>query len=181
MPSEEFALVASDEEMVAKLIGRRPMGTYTVVVRRDDGSPVVMENAPLFDDGRPMPTRFWLADSLLNRVVGRLESSGAIDIVEAEIGIEAIATIHEAYEAERDATLPDGHEGPRPSGGVGGTRIGVKCLHAHYAYLLAGGDDAVGRWVEDKLRADGDHFDPATPGVATQLARAAGEDSEISR
>ncbi len=40
-----------------------------------------------------------------------------------------------------------GHTGPRPFGGVGGTRQGVKCLHAHYAWLLAGGDDPVGRWV----------------------------------
>jgi hypothetical protein len=27
----------------------------------------------------------------------------------------------------------------------------VKCLHAHYAYFLAGGDDPVGRWVEERL------------------------------
>ncbi len=42
--------------------------------------------------------------------------------------------------------------GPRPSGGVGGTHTGVKCLHAHYAFHLAGGDDPVGRWVEDQTR-----------------------------
>jgi exopolyphosphatase/guanosine-5'-triphosphate,3'-diphosphate pyrophosphatase len=34
---------------------------------------------------------------------------------------------------------------------VGGTRRGVKCLHAHYAWFLAGGDDPVGRWVADRL------------------------------
>jgi exopolyphosphatase/pppGpp-phosphohydrolase len=34
---------------------------------------------------------------------------------------------------------------------VGGTRIGVKCLHAHYAWHLAGGDDPVGRWVAEQL------------------------------
>jgi hypothetical protein len=27
----------------------------------------------------------------------------------------------------------------------------VKCLHAHYAYHLAGGDDPVGRWVAARL------------------------------
>ena len=47
--------------------------------------------------------------------------------------------------------MPAGHEGPRPSGGVAGTRVGVKCLHAHYAWFLAGGDDPVGRWVEAHL------------------------------
>jgi hypothetical protein len=27
----------------------------------------------------------------------------------------------------------------------------VKCLHAHYAWYLSGGDDPVGRWVEQHL------------------------------
>ncbi len=40
---------------------------------------------------------------------------------------------------------------PRPTGGVGGTRRGVKCLHAHLAWWLVGGDDPVGRWVADRL------------------------------
>ena len=56
-----------------------------------------------------------------------------------------------AYAAERDAAIPPGHDGPRPSGGVGGTRQGVKCLHAHYAAHLAGFDDPVGRWVAVEL------------------------------
>jgi hypothetical protein len=29
----------------------------------------------------------------------------------------------------------------------------VKCLHAHYAYFLAGGDDPVGRWVDERLES----------------------------
>ncbi|MBV8461819.1 MAG: DUF501 domain-containing protein, partial [Acidimicrobiales bacterium] len=53
--------------------------------------------------------------------------------------------------AERDAALPPAHAGPRPSGGVGGTRAGVKCLHAHYAWYLAGGPDPVGEWVARQL------------------------------
>jgi hypothetical protein len=31
--------------------------------------------------------------------------------------------------------------------------VGVKCLHAHYAYLLAGGDDPVGHWVASRVSA----------------------------
>jgi hypothetical protein len=38
---------------------------------------------------------------------------------------------------------------------VGGTRRGVKCLHAHYAWYLVGGDDPVGRWVAEQLAAGG--------------------------
>jgi hypothetical protein len=55
------------------------------------------------------------------------------------------------YAAERDAAIPAAWDGPRPHGGVGGTRAGVKCLHAHYAWHLAGGADPVGVWVADQL------------------------------
>ena len=47
--------------------------------------------------------------------------------------------------------MPTGHSGPTPFGGVGGTREGVKCLHAHYAHWLAGADDPVGEWVHAQL------------------------------
>jgi hypothetical protein len=47
--------------------------------------------------------------------------------------------------------IPADWPGPRPHGGVGGTRNGVKCLHAHVAWWLAGGDDPVGRWVSEQV------------------------------
>jgi len=34
---------------------------------------------------------------------------------------------------------------------VGGTRRGVKCLHAHLAWWLAGGSDPVGAWTAGRL------------------------------
>ena len=34
---------------------------------------------------------------------------------------------------------------------MGGTGRGVKCLHAHYAFRLAGGDDPVGAWVAGEV------------------------------
>ncbi len=58
-----------------------------------------------------------------------------------------MAAAHARYAAERDGAVDPGHRGPRPSGGVGGTRQGVKCLHAHLAWWLAGGDDPVGEWT----------------------------------
>ncbi len=144
-----------DREAVAALLGRAPQGAFLVVVRNDRGAPVVIRNAPLLDDGRPMPTRYWLVDPDLNRRIGRLEAAGGVDRAEAEVDDDALAAAHRRYAAERDADLPVGHEGPRPSGGVGGTRTGVKCLHAHYAYLLAGGEDPVGEWIAERLREDG--------------------------
>ncbi|MEL6981182.1 MAG: DUF501 domain-containing protein [Actinomycetota bacterium] len=152
-----------DRERVMQLLGRTPQGRFEIVVRRDDGWPVVLRNAPLLCSGRPMPTRYWLIDRQLNRDVGRLESTGGVDRVEAEIGVEALAEVHAAYAAERDAAMPTDHDGPAPSGGVGGTRIGVKCLHAHYANFLAGNDDPVGHWVDDRLAELGRAFDRTVP------------------
>ena len=63
----------------------------------------------------------------------------------------ALDAAHRSYEAERDLLVPPGAD-PVPSGGVGGARAGVKCLHAHYAHTRSGGDNPVGAlvagWVE---------------------------------
>lgn len=142
----------ADRVEVERLLGRPARGGFDVVVRRADGSPVVIRNAPLLDDGTPMPTRYWLVGEPERTEVGRLESTGGVDAAEAEVDADELAAAHERYRAERDAALPPDHDGPRPSGGVAGTRVGVKCLHAHYAWFLAGGDDPVGRWVHQRLR-----------------------------
>jgi hypothetical protein len=99
-----------------------------------------------------MPTRYWLLAPRLVRQVATLEAAGGVRRAEAAVDRDALLAAHAAYAAERDAAIPADHAGPRPSGGVGGTRTGVKCLHAHYAWYLAGGDDPVGRWVEEQLR-----------------------------
>ena len=98
-----------------------------------------------------MPTRYWLVgpDDVLR--VSRLEAAGGVRRAEAAVDPDELADAHRRYAAERDAAIPGGYGCPRPSAGVGGTRQGVKCLHAHYAWHLAGGDDPVGRWVADHL------------------------------
>ena len=145
--SEALPGSPSDVERVGALLGRVPRGRFTVAVRGPDGEPVVIRNAPLLDDGTPMPTRYWLVGREEVVAVGRLEAHGGVRAAESEVGAAALADAHRRYAAERDAEVPVRHTGPRPSGGVGGTGAGVKCLHAHYAWYLAGGDDPVGRWV----------------------------------
>lgn len=144
-------MVDDDRAAVEALLGREARGGFEVVVRHADGSPVVIRNDPLLDDGTPMPTRYWLVGEPERTWVGRLEGAGGVDRAEAEVDAEALTEAHRRYAAERDAALPAGWDGPRPGGGVAGTRVGVKCLHAHYAWYLAGGDDPVGRWVEEHL------------------------------
>ena len=141
----------ADREAVRARLGRDPQGSFRVVVRDDEGRPVVIENAPLLDDGTPMPTRYWLLGPEEVRAVSRLESDGGVRAAEAALDPAAVEDAHRRYAEERDRALPSDHQGPRPAGGVGGTRTGVKCLHAHYAWHLAGGDDPVGRWVAGEL------------------------------
>lgn len=143
--------MTDDLERVTELLGRDPRCEFEVVVRREDGGPMVIRNTPLLDDGTPMPTRYWLVDPQIRSAIGTLESAGGVRHAEAAVSADDLAAAHARYAAERDAHVPTGYDGPRPSGGVGGTRQGVKCLHAHYAWFLAGGDDPVGRWVEDRL------------------------------
>jgi hypothetical protein len=141
----------ADVDAVTRLLGRRPNSWFEVVVRSSTGEPMVLRNAPFMDDGTPMPTRFWLCDPGLTVAVSRLEAEGGVDRAEAEVDAGELAAAHRRYATDRDADIAADHVGPRPSGGVAGTRVGVKCLHAHYAWHLAGGDDPVGRWVEGRL------------------------------
>ena len=147
-----------DLAVVAELLGREPAGAFTVVVRRPDGRPAVIENAPLLRDGRPMPTRYWLTDPDLRDGVSRLEAAGGVRRAEREVSGEALAEAHSCYAAERDCLVPSDHRGPAPSGGVGGTRRGVKCLHAHLAWFLAGGNDPAGQWTAAQLDVRREEF-----------------------
>jgi hypothetical protein len=146
MPATE-----SDYATLTVLLGREPRSAFDVVVRGAAAEPIVIRNAPFLHDGTPMPTRYYLVDPALVTRVSRIESSGGVRAAEAAVDGDALLRAHTDYAAERDAAIPAEHAGPRPHGGVAGTQRGVKCLHAHYAFHLAGGDDPVGQWVADRL------------------------------
>ena len=155
------ALEKPSRELLEKLLGRPPRAEAEIVVRSSEGRPLVIRNSPLMYDGTPMPTRYWLVDPELTRLVGRLESNGGVHTAEQLVDAAQLRATHAAYASERDAAVPADHDGPRPFGGVGGTRVGVKCLHAHYAYWLAGGADPVGAWVDAQLHADAERCEPS--------------------
>jgi hypothetical protein len=148
-------MAAGDRGRVTELLGRPPRGAFDVVVRRADGDPIVIRNHPLLDDGTPMPTRYWLVGEPEREAVSRLEAHGGVRDAEGDVDAAVLAAAHARYAAERDRAVPAEWQGPRPAGGVGGTRRGVKCLHAHYAWYLAGGDDPVGCWVARHLGEGG--------------------------
>lgn len=138
----------SDRRTLEAQLGRPLRAESTVVVRCPLGLPVVAAVPPVLDDGTPFPTRYWLTCPLATVRIGRLESIGGVRRVEAWIEADpdrrrGLDHAHARYGAERDALLGDA-DGPRPSGGVAGSRAGVKCLHAHYADHAAGNDNPAG-------------------------------------
>ena len=136
--------------VVEELLGRPLAGRFAVVVRRIDGAPVVIENEPHLRDGTPMPTLFWLVDAELHDAVSRLEGSAGVHRFEDLVDPGRLQQTHDDYAQRR--RLATVHAGATPpSGGVGGTRVGVKCLHAHLANFLVGSDDPVGELVAAEI------------------------------
>ena len=145
-----------DRSVVEAQLERPTRSEADVVVRCHLGLPVVTRVPPILEDKTPFPTRLWLTCPLANRRVGRLESAGGVAAMERRAMRDPVfgALLEEAhlrYATEREqATQPDAD--PRPSGGVGGARAGVKCLHAHYADFAAGNANPIGEvtapWVE---------------------------------
>lgn len=150
-------LRASDIQAVREQIGREPTTPFTVVVRCTGGHPLVIRNRPIDADGRPFPTTFWLTCPNAVRKVSRIESEGWIARLNDD---PAIASRVEEAHREYAAARAELDEAARSWGGVGGARAGIKCLHAHYAHHLAGGDDVVGRWTAQRVEP----VHPAEPG-----------------
>jgi exopolyphosphatase/guanosine-5'-triphosphate,3'-diphosphate pyrophosphatase len=148
-PQPAGELRGRDLEAVRKQLGREPSVPFTVVARcAPDGHPLVIRNHPLAADGSPFPTRYWLTCPEATRSVSQLESDGAIGDLNRRIEddpafADAVARAHDEAARDRASAV----RGAGSWGGVGGTRTGVKCLHAHYANYLAGGDDPGGGWT----------------------------------
>lgn len=156
-------MTPEDLAAVTELLGRPPRGACEVVTRDAEGAPVVIRNATHLDDGTPMPTLYWLVGPFEREAVSRLEAAGGVRAAERAADPAVLAAAHERYAAERDGYLVAGAHPHRPTGGVGGTRRGVKCLHAHLAFLLAGGDDPVGMWTAERLGLDLGRYGGAGP------------------
>jgi exopolyphosphatase/guanosine-5'-triphosphate,3'-diphosphate pyrophosphatase len=150
-------LRASDLDAVCEQLGREPTVPFSVVARCGEGHPLVIRNRPVDGEGHPFPTIYWLTCPTAVKAVSTLESEGAIARLEADRDVaERLDAIHAGYAAERE----ERHPGSEAWGGVGGTRRGIKCLHAHYANHLAGGEDLVGRRTAERIEP----IHPGEPG-----------------
>ncbi|HZD79324.1 MAG TPA: DUF501 domain-containing protein [Actinomycetota bacterium] len=145
-------LLGSDLPAVRDQLGREPVTPFTVVARCPGGHPLVIRNRPFDPRGHPFPTLFWLTCPEAVRALSRLESEGWIGRLndrarEDQPFARELERAHREYALERTRNDPQG----RSSGGVGGARAGIKCLHAHYANHLAGGADPVGAWAAARV------------------------------
>jgi hypothetical protein len=124
----------TDEEIVARQLGRSPRAFRGVAVRCPFGRPAVTEQAPFDDAGHPFPTQFWVTCPHLVAAISRLEAAGGVERWSraANNDAELAASLASAQNAQRRAR-------PELAAGIGGsTRAGsLKCLHAHAAFALA--------------------------------------------
>jgi hypothetical protein len=145
-----------DRAVTETQIGRPLRADSRVVSRCHLDLPVVVEVPPILDDGTPFPTLYWLTCPLATTRIGRLEGAGGVKRMEQKAEADPefgrrLGEAHVSYAAKRDAMVPSGSD-PAPSGGVGGSTAGVKCLHAHYAHARSGEANPVGElvasWIE---------------------------------
>jgi hypothetical protein len=126
--------VNSDEEIVARQIGRRPRAFARVAVRCPFGKPAVTEQKPFDDDGHPFPTQFYVTCPHLVAAISRVEAAGGVErwSEAARDDPELAASLGRAQAEQRRLR-------PEIDAGIGGsTRSGsLKCLHAHAAFALA--------------------------------------------
>jgi hypothetical protein len=145
-----------DRSVVEIQIGRPPRSRVVVSARCHLGLPVVIDVPPILDDGTPFPTTHWLTCPLAVLRISRIESGGGVreaDHVVASDPDVALAFdgAMKRYEASRHALIPEGWSGPTPSGGVAGSKGGVKCLHAQYADTAAGNENPIGDDIASRI------------------------------
>ena len=124
------------------------------------------------DQPVPWPNHLWLVDPQLTQRAGRLEHMGWVQDYQNEVAYNkelaaGLAAAHAQYGAIRWDALSDedraycereGYLQVLRDTGVGGLRFPtqVKCLHAHLAHALSGGDNPIGRRVIDALASGAD-------------------------
>lgn len=124
----------TDEELVARQIGRKPRAFARVVVRCPFGRPAVTEQAPFDEAGRPFPTQYYVTCPYLVAGISRLEAAGGVERWSRAAEEDAILA-----QSLADAQAEQRRLRPEIDAGIGGsTRTGsLKCLHAHAAFALA--------------------------------------------
>ncbi len=156
-------MTGADAAVVAGQLGRTPHAMSLVAARCLFRFPVVVEDLPFGDDGRPFPTLYYCTCPTLVAAVSRLESDGGVAAwtrrIAADGELARSAVDAAAFSADRreqlvreyELTMVDGGASLASGvGGVGDVRA-VKCLHAHVAHALAHPGYALGEAILAEL------------------------------
>ncbi len=153
-----------DMKTAERQLGRPVRGEARVAARCVHGAVEVIATPPLLPDGTPFPTLYWLSCPLLQRSVSGLESGGFRDRLRRRLEEEpafarALRRAEGEYVKAREEWAKELQAADKVRGffsgreGIGGTVAGgIKCLHAHLAYYLAGGKTPVGAEVAAALQ-----------------------------
>lgn len=145
MASSEFT--SADERIAAAQLGRPVRGVANVAWRCPCGRPGVLATWPrLPDGGPPFPTTYYLTCPRAVAACSRLEASGIMTEMTAQIEADPelaarYRAAHEAYLADRAGLAAQlGDDVPEIEGiSAGGMPTRVKCLHALVGHALAAG------------------------------------------
>ncbi len=145
-----------DRAVVAVQIGRPPRSDVVAEARCHLDLPVVIAVPPILDDGTPFPTSHWLTCPLAVVRISRLEAAGGVRAADERIAAnpdvaEAFGAAMTRYELNRQERIPPDWDGPIPTGGIAGSKGGVKCLHAQYADTAAGNENPIGEDVAERI------------------------------
>lgn len=127
-----------DQVVVGRQIGRDPRALAGVAARCPFGHPAVTAQSTTDADGRPFPTAYYATCPRLVRQIDRLESKGGVRRFEGELADDSMLATQTLRAHEQHLQL----HGHNIAGIVDVTR--VKCLHAHAAFALAGGEHPLG-------------------------------------
>jgi len=146
--------VDKDSKIVEIQIGRKLRSSVEVSCKCHFNLPVTVKVPPKLDDGTPFPTTYWLTCPMYSKKIGTLESQGLIKILDKEIENNEILQKkwrerQISYEYERD--LNKNSQLPRATGGVGGAKDSIKCLHSHTADELSTGKNVIGQIVIESI------------------------------
>ncbi len=144
----------NEKKTVEAQLDRSVRSDINVTTKCHFNLPVVIKVPPNLDDGTPFPTSYWLTCPMYNKKVGSLESHGMIKELDKQLKenkklYELWNERQDSYKEERDSE----NKGDQivPSGGVGGAKESIKCLHAHLADELATEKNAVGKIVLESV------------------------------
>lgn len=150
-----------EKHIISGQLGREPENALAIVRRCSAGFPQLLLVHP-FRGENVFPTIYWLSCPELNDRISRLEDRGLLAELtrrEKENGIfgRRMEAAHKNYaRRRRELMCEDDWEGVKAlsddalktlrHSGVAGIRTssGLKCLHAHFAHFMAGGENPAG-------------------------------------